>query len=212
MRRYCVNLLALIAIFISGIVFSAEGEGEAEFELDTEVLEVQWQVYQIRFFYRGLTAYYTCGGIEGVLRRLLLLLGARYDARVETNCIDSRNLRNDSVRKLRRAQIVKLAFAMPVPADKTDTSREIMSAKWQETSITGNLARYLSAADCELLQQFQRDVLPLLMVKNKVKNLHCTDNQHNIDFMKNRRSLRMKMTALKVIEKTELEEGRNNSK
>ena len=199
----------LVSICASNIVWSTELESEIVLD---EVVEAQWKVYQIRFFYRGRTTFYGCEGIEGVLRRLLLLLGARNDARVETNCVDTRNLRQNYFRKLRRDQIVKLAFAMPVPADKTDTSREIMPAKWQETSITGVLARYLSSADCELLQQFQRDVLPLLMVRNKIKSLHCSDNQRDIDFMKSRRSLRMKMTALKVIEKTELEEGRDNSK
>ncbi len=165
------------------------------YSVRAEILEAQWEVHQIRFRYAGFTTNYTCDGIERTLKRLLILMGARNDARVETKCL-SRN-------RVLRFHRLLLAFAMPVPADKTDISREIIPAEWQEVRIVGNLSRYLSGGDCELLEQFQRQVLPHLQVRILKKKLNCIPHfsQYN--------NWKLRMSALKALEKTELEDGPN---
>ncbi len=156
-----------------------------------EIIEAQWEAHQIRFRYSGFSSHYTCDGIRSTLKRLLKLLGARDDVRVESSCID--HLRPQ------RFHRTLLAFAMPVPADKTDISREIIPAEWQEVRITGVSSRYLDAGDCELVEQFQRQVLPKLSARNKKKKLRCIPYRHQLN------TLNIKMIALKALEKTELE-------
>ena len=163
-------------------------------------------VRNVKFYYDSSSNHYSCDGIRRKLKRLLILLGARHDVRVESSCPnEGRNLRNNYVRRLQRTHNVRLAFAMPVPADKTDISREIIPAEWRETRVVGKLSRYLNAADCELLARFQRQVMPYLHVRSDSNNLHCTQQRGGYDIMNNYGSIRVRMTALKALEKTELE-------
>ena len=122
-------------------------------------------------------------------------MGARNDARVEARCV--------SQNRVHRFHKLLLAFAMPVPADKTDISREIIPAEWQDVRVVGKLSRYLDAGDCELLEQFQRQVLPHLQVRNLGTKIHCFSNRGEFGH------LRLRLSALKALEKTELEGGRN---
>jgi len=173
--------------------------GSADFAVQAEVLEAQWEVHQIRFRYKGFSTYYTCDGVERTLKRLLKLIGARGDVRVESKCINRNTIQ--------QYHKILLAFAMPVPADKTDISREIIPAEWREVRIVGNLSRYLDAGDCELLEQFQRQVLPHLQVRETNKKLNC------VPFRRQYNNLRFRMSALKALEKTKLEdrEGQTQS-
>ena len=161
------------------------------YSAQAEILEAQWEVHQIRFRYTGFSTHYTCDGIESALKRLLLLLGARDDVRVESSCLG-----NSNVQRFHR---LLLAFAMPVPADKTDISREIIPAQWQDVRVTGIMSRHLDAGDCELLEQFQRQVLPHLQVRNLTRKIHCFPYRRAFN------NLNIRMSALKVLEKTELE-------
>jgi hypothetical protein len=162
-----------------------------------EIIEAQWKVYQIRFNYYPFRTFYSCDAIERKLERLLLLLGARNDARVEMRCFGNDNLKS---RREHRSYKMLLAFAMPVPADKTDITKEIIPAEWKETRVAGSLSRYLDGGDCELVDQFQRFVIPHLEIKKSTNSLHCSPMRRPSS------KLRIKMTSLRAVEKTELEE------
>ena len=186
MRSFIKIPIACLAIITaSGTVGPAKAE----------IIEAQWEVHQIRFRYSGFSTHYTCAGIESTLKRLLKLLGARDDARVETNCRGSS--------EIQRFHRIRLAFAMPVPADKTDISREIIPAEWQEVRVVGHMSRHLDQGDCELLEQFKREVMPHLQVRDLRQKIRC------IPYRRDFSRVRLNMTALKALEKTELEQGRN---
>ena len=62
----------------------------------------------------------------------------------------------------------------------------------------------LDEGDCELLEQFQRQVLPLLQIRNlKKSKIRC------IPYRQNYNSSRAHYSVLKAMEKTELEENRD---
>ena len=164
-----------------------------------EIVEAQWKAYQVRFNYFPFRTFYSCDAIERKLERLLILLGARDDARAEVKCYGNDNLKR---RREQRSYKLLLAFAMPVPADKTEITKEIFPAEWHETRVAGSLSRYLDGGDCELVDQFQRYVVPLLQVKRSTKSLHCSPMRRPSS------KLRIRMTSLKALEKTELEETR----
>ena len=159
----------------------------------SEIVEAQWEVKQVRFRFIGMSTAYTCDSMENILKRLLRLLGARDDARAESRCIGS----NGPTRVHR----VKLAFAIPRLADKTDISREIVPAEWQEVKITGRSSRHLDSGDCELIEQFDRQVLPLFQVSKLNKRIRCVPSRSEFN------NLSLKMHVLKVLDKTELEDA-----
>ena len=180
-------IFALIAL--SGFI--------TNYSVRAEILEAQWEAHQIKFHYSGFSTHYTCDGIEHKVKRLLKLFGARDDARIENTCLGHS--------RIQRFHRMRLAFSTPVPADKTDISREIIPAEWQEVRIVGKLSRYLNSGDCELVEQFQRQVLSHLQVRNSKNRLHCIPYHHALN------NLRLRMSALKVLEKPELEERRDDS-
>lgn len=162
-----------------------------------EIIEAQWKAYQIRFNYYPFSTFYSCDAIENKLERLLIIMGARNDARVEVKCLGNDNLKR---RREQRSYKMLLAFAMPVPADKTEITKEIFPAEWHETRVASNLSRYLDGGDCELVDQFQRYVIPYLEVKKSTKRLHCSPMRRPSS------KLRIRVTSLHAIEKTQLEE------
>jgi hypothetical protein len=159
----------------------------------SEILEAQWEVKQVRFRFVGMSTAYTCDSMENILKRLLRLLGARDDARAESRCIGNNGLS--------RVHRVKLAFAIPRLADKTDISREIVPAEWQEVKITGRSSRHLDSGDCELMEQFERQVLPHFQVSKLNKRIRCVPSRSEFN------NVRLKLNVLKVLEKTELEDA-----
>jgi hypothetical protein len=169
--------------------------------VSAQIIEAQWKAYQVRFNYYPFRTFYSCDAIERKLERLLILLGARNDARAEVKCYGNDNLKR---RREQRSYKLLLAFAMPVPADKTEISKEIFPAEWHETRVAGSLSRYLDGGDCELVDQFQRYVVPLLQVKKSTNSLHCSPMRRSSS------KLRIRMTSLRAIEKTELEEASMN--
>ncbi len=179
-------------------VLMVTGSFGASYSVCAEILEAQWEVHQIRYRFVGLSTAYTCDSIERKLKRLLKLLGARDDIRAESSCV--------SGGRVDRFHRVKLAFAIPVPADRTDISREIIPAEWQEVKVVSRRSGHLDPGDCELLEQFERQVLPLLQVRNMNRRTHCAPSRSEFN------SLRLRLTALKALEKTELEEGRNEER
>ncbi|NKB38411.1 MAG: hypothetical protein GKR93_14810 [Gammaproteobacteria bacterium] len=159
-----------------------------------ETVEAQWKVHQVRFRFVGFSTAYTCDSIEYTLSRLLKILGARDDVRAEASCTSGRNPN--------RVQRVKLAFALPVLANDTDVSAEVFPARWEEVKVVGHSSRYLDSGDCELLEQFEREVMPKLQVKNTGRKIRCVPYRSELN------RIRLKVSALKILEKKELETNR----
>jgi hypothetical protein len=185
-RTRCLPVAVLVVIVTAGSL-----------PTQAEPLAAQWKVYQIRFNYYPFHTFYSCDALESKLERLLILLGARDDARVEVNCHGNDDLRR---RRAQRSYNLLLAFAMPVPADKTEITKETFPAEWQDIRVVGSLSRYLDGGDCELVDQFQRYVLPYLQVKKENNSLHC------VPMRRPSNKLRVHMTSLRAVERTELEE------
>lgn len=177
-------------LFFFLLLLQVNGTGFAQ----PQPVEAQWKVYQVRFRFVGQATHYTCDGIEQTLKRLLRLLGARDDLRVEARCI-SRN-------QVERFQRVNMAFALPVPADKSDLSAEIIPAEWRQVRLGGVSSRYLDEGDCELVEQFERQVLPELNVRNDGRKVRCVPYRREFN------RINVRMTALMPLDKVELEKDR----
>ncbi len=178
-------------IMILSLVISAM-PGPGSVLAEAAPVEAQWEVYQVRFRYTGMSSHYTCQGMENTLKRLLRLIGARDDMRVEARC--------SSFSRIERFQRVNMAFALPVPRDTTDISDEVFPAEWQEVRVSGVSSRYLDDGDCELLEEFERQVMPKLNIENTGRKIRCVPFKREF----NRVNLRVK--ALIAQEQPELEE------
>ena len=80
------NLVALLVACALPLAARAEPPAQA----DQGVVKAVWKPQQVDFFFQSFTVFYTCDGLRGRLRKLLLAAGARpKDLKIQVNGCDS---------------------------------------------------------------------------------------------------------------------------
>ncbi len=138
-----------------------------------------WKAQRIEFNYFGRTSRYTCDGIRDKLRALLVEVGARPDLTVTAvGCEPSGDLRhlNDFIPN------VGLDFsapALPDPEAKPLRAGDLagVAAHYVPFRITTDAFRNMGYGDCELVDEFARQVLPRLATRNLQKDITCIPQQ-----------------------------------
>ncbi|MGE0387158.1 MAG: hypothetical protein AB7Q97_20740 [Gammaproteobacteria bacterium] len=111
----------------------------------------RWEPRQAQFRFVS-DVLYSCEALERKIRALLLAAGARDDAVVDV--CDQPTLLH-----------IKLGFSAAVPAQAGPTT-ETFPAQWSRVDVNGLRARELDRADCMLMRDFGRQVLPLFAVRD----------------------------------------------
>lgn len=159
MRRFETVLAAACAL---GLLGAGTGVGAEE-------LAARWKAQQVQFRYAGFTTDYTCDGIRYKVRRLLLAAGAKDDAAVQVSCAGEPS-------EPQPFHNVTLGFSVAIPAEVGPTT-ETFPATWREVELRPGSPRGLGAGECELVEQFRDQVLPLFTVRNVEDNLRCVPKQ-----------------------------------
>jgi hypothetical protein len=142
--------------------------------LAAEPVAAQWEVHQLKFRYHGFTTDYTCEGIKAKLRQVLRAIGARDDVKVTGAC-------GGDPRYPQPFHNLVVAFAIAVPAEEgAAMSGETFPARWQEVRLGYNQPRDLSWGDCELIEQFRDQVLPLVPLQGLDDRTRCVPGRHNV--------------------------------
>ncbi len=143
-------------------------------------LSAVWKERHIDFVYLGRTARYTCDGLSDKVRAMLLDLGARRDLRVAAiGCA------NDGHQPLESMQpsldVVFSAPALPdsmaMPAHAGDLAAT--EAHFEVFTITSDAFRNMGVGDCELVEEFARQILPKLATRSVKQDIACVPNQLN---------------------------------
>ncbi len=103
-----------------------------------------WKHHHVAFQYYGLTALYTCDGLEDKVKQILLFLGARKDAQVQaTGCFRGPNSPSHQA-------FVTVDFdALQAAPESTDA--DSVQAHWAATQVTPRRPRFMDEGDCELV-------------------------------------------------------------
>lgn len=131
-----------------------------------------WQSHKYSFQFMGFTSTYSCDGLADKLKALLLAAGARADVKSEPGACAYGFGRPD---KFARADLV---FATLAP----DSNGAAAGAKpvpgvWRPVSFADRSPRTLGIGDCELVEQFRNQVLPMFTTRNVVSTTTCIPNQ-----------------------------------
>lgn len=136
-----------------------------------EPVAAVWQAHQVEFHYSGFTSHYSCVGIRTQLRLLLRAVGARDDMRIEGSCGEIDNVPPPFHR-------LKLAFSVPVPAPGGGSPGETFPAERREVRIERGEPRGVEWGDCELVEQFARQVLPVLNPTQLEEDIACVPHRN----------------------------------
>jgi hypothetical protein len=107
-----------------------------------------WQHREAKFTYLAHTSYYTCEGLEGKIREVLLHMGARKDLKVSAS-----GCPNPSTPSSFQWVDVDYYALVPVQAD-TDRA-DVDNAHWDELSLTARRPSFMGEGECDLIEQMK---------------------------------------------------------
>ena len=178
--RKSIGTQAVLAAVLAAIA-AAMPAGPVAIAADDSPLAAVWKEQSVDFLYFGRTSRYTCDGIRDKLRAILGALGARRDIHaLAVGCAES----GDSPRELLHemsptVHLVFSAAALPDASAKAAHPGDLapVAARYQPFSITTDAFRNMQLGDCELVEEFVRQVLPKLVTRNVEKNITCVPYQ-----------------------------------
>jgi len=130
-----------------------------------------WQKHEYTLHYMGFTTTYSCDGLEEKMRELLLWAGARSDAKSSASGCD-RGFGMPS--KFASASVTFYTLAT-APAGSGDG----VAATWRKVQWEPHRPQQLADGDCELVEQFRDQVLPMFTTREMNNRTHCVPNQLN---------------------------------
>jgi len=167
-KRFLIS--AAIAAFaaLTGSTASFAGDASAN-----EPAAGTWVRHQAEFTYYGITALYSCDGLENNIRSLLLHLGARKDAKV-----DARGCPHGSSVPGHNA-IVALDFYTLVPGDAN--SPNAVQAHWMPVTVSPTHPYFMAHGDCELIDEMKDIISKNFSLRDLSYRTDCVPHQINID-------------------------------
>jgi hypothetical protein len=160
-----------------GLVFAASAWGADAGGLIPAV----WKEQHLSFFYMGRTSRYSCDGLRDKVRAMLLDLGARRDLSITAQGCEDTAAR---VRLASPGPGLTIVFSSPVPPDAAAKplhagDLSAVDARFEAFSITSDAFRNMEIADCELVEEFARQVLPKLATRNLKQDITCVPFQQS---------------------------------
>jgi hypothetical protein len=137
-----------------------------------------WKEQRLDFSYMGRTARYSCEGLRDKMRSLLLDLGARRDLKVAVlGCNESAPLRAGYLGP--RLSIVFSSPALPDAAIQPLRTNDLsaVSARYESFTLTSDAFRNYGVGDCELVEEFARQILPKLATRDVKQDITCVPYQ-----------------------------------
>ncbi len=155
-------------MILQGLLVLASGAAAAD---ETSSGGGTWQKHEYSFVSMGFTSTYSCDGLAGKLRLLLLAAGARADAKAQSGaCAESFG----HPEKLARADLV---FYTLLPGSSGHADGPLTDGAWRPVLLAPRSPRELSLGDCELVEQFRSQVLPLFTIRHIDDQTTCVPHQ-----------------------------------
>jgi hypothetical protein len=167
--RWLVRVLAFVAL-APAIVRADDAPQQ---------VPAEWRYHEYLLTYTGFTTLYSCDGLEWKLKLLLKAAGARDDVSVRATCSDPTGMPGRLVTARLKFSTLALPGAPAVAGEKgrPDKPPVPTMAEWRSVKFAQRSPRDLEAGDCELVEQFDRELLPYFAVRNRKEHMSCTPHQ-----------------------------------
>ncbi len=140
-----------------------------------------WKEQRFSFTYLGRASRYSCDGLRDKVRAMLLDLGARRDLQVVAIGCRSTAARVPMVYVAPSLDIVVSTPALPDAAAKPLHPGDLTAAvaRYEPFTIANNAFRNMGILDCELVQEFVRQILPKLVTRGLKQDISCLPFQQS---------------------------------
>jgi hypothetical protein len=154
------------------------------------VASINWQHREAKFAYVGYTTLYVCDALEDQVRRVLVYLGARPDAKVMVTCPRGPTVPTQDA-------LVTTDFYVPVPVDPaegnaTGNATGNPTAQWTALKIDARRPGFMGRGDCELMQGMKDLVTKNFGLRDLDYRTNCVPHDLGLD------DFSVTATALKV--------------
>jgi hypothetical protein len=132
-----------------------------------------WQKHKYSFVYMGFTSTYSCDGLADKIKLLLIAAGARQDAKSSPGaCANGFGVPD----KFARAELTFYALA---PSGTDSSGANHVTGVWRPVSFAYRSPRELRTGDCELVEQFRNNVLPMFTTRSIEAHTTCVPHQES---------------------------------
>ncbi|HXQ30586.1 MAG TPA: hypothetical protein VN790_01300 [Steroidobacteraceae bacterium] len=138
-------------------------------------VEGTWQKHEYLLGYAGVTSHYSCDGLEHKLTQLLKLAGARPDAKVRASCTNPLG----SASRIVTARTTFYTLA-PAPASTPAAAPGRGAGVWTTVEWHTGSPPELTFSDCELVDQFIREILPMFTTRDVDNRMKCVPYQETL--------------------------------
>lgn len=157
--------IIMLALGMTGTLAAA-----ATAAAESTATPAQWHKQTLKFDYSGFTTRYTCDGLEGKVREILLTFGARADAKVRaTGC-------NEGSMRPSRFAWVTAEFSSLAPA-ADPAAADLVQGAWARVQLAPNRPSYMGAGECELIEQIRGLLHKGFTLRNTEYRTSCTPHQ-----------------------------------
>ena len=179
----------VLAVILCSLPYAMAG---ASPPADPVSVDGVWVGHERFFSFMGMTTQYSCDGLEYKLRWLLKLAGAREDAVVHGSCTLSGPSRVSSARMF----YYTLALPGSAAAEGADGKRAKRSrvepptpgvGAWKVVELGSSSNRAdIQGGDCELVEQFDRELLSDFTTRNHESRFSCISPQISLAGIRSR--------------------------
>jgi hypothetical protein len=157
---------AVAVLLLSGATARSGAAPEPAATPAGDVVNGTWQHHKVTFTYIGFTALFTCSGLEGHVRQILMHLGARKDAKVRARgCPGPFDAPSASA-------WVDADFYSLAPADNP-AEPDAVKAHWTTLQVSPRQPDFMGGGDCELMQGMKDLITKNFTLRNVEYNTSC---------------------------------------
>ncbi len=166
------------------LVLAAAAPLAAQAASDAPPVQGVWTKHDYTLTYAGFTSHYSCDGIESKVKMLLQAAGARDDLKVRGSC--SSPLGSPS-----RISVAHITFysltpdtgapsAPPAAGAKPEAPPEPGVGAWKTVELRQGKPNWLEGGDCELVEQFDHELLPMFATRNHDVHMTCVPHEYTL--------------------------------
>jgi hypothetical protein len=136
-----------------------------------------WAQKEFKFTYLGFTTKYSCDGLDGKMRTILLELGARkQDLKISDWGCEVRTGRPDPFPGV----AVKMSVLVPADSPGAPAGAQTLPSHWKALKLkldSPSRSSLSEAGECELVEQVKEKVLPFFTTRNVGLRDNCVPHQ-----------------------------------
>jgi hypothetical protein len=173
--RGSLTALVFVSATAMGMPDAAPHEA-APAATDDAAVPFVWHHEHAKFNYLGITAHYTCDGLEAQVKRILVYLGARPGAKViATGCPLASTAPGPHA-------WVDAEFDVALEVAPTDASAVPgVGAHWRDVKLAPREPNFLAAGDCELIEGMQDLLTHTLHLRGLKYRTSCMPGSLSMD-------------------------------